>query len=233
MTHIADFSVKRFLLPVVPVLLGYHNAIIEDMLARADHLATGTQLRYPRVPRWLRAVNALETGWWRWRGKLPPAEGRPGKRRRPVANVVAGALVPTLLLGLGTLHAAWGLGSSWPAADRDSLAHWVIGPGAVMPPDAACWTVAALLTLAAAGTSAAARGARSRHVPPIAWATAAALLARGLVYPPIDLASGLSSDRDRIDLAVYSPLCVLLGLGALFLARDLPSRRSARAAATA
>ncbi|MGH2745184.1 MAG: hypothetical protein ACRDN8_22390, partial [Thermoleophilaceae bacterium] len=62
--------------------------------------------------------------------------------------------------------------------------------------------------------------------PPLAWATAAALLVRGAVYPPIDLANGLASDYDRIDLALYSPLCLLLGLGAFTVARDLPRRRS-------
>jgi len=49
---------------------------------------------------------------------------------------------------------------------------------------------------------------------------------RGAIYPPIDLSHGLASDYDRIDLVLYSPLCLLLGLGALAVARDLPRLRS-------
>ena len=209
-----------------PVLIAYHDAILEDLLARADHAATGAPLRYPQIPRWLRALSAAETGWWRWRGKLPPAEAAAPARRSEPAAAVAGQLVPPVLLAVGLLHGLWAVGSAWPAGNRDSLAHWVLGDEASMPPDAASWAVAVLLTVAAGGTGAAARGSRSRHVPPLVWATAVALLARAVVYPPIDLARGLASDYDRIDLAFYSPLCLSLGLGALTVARDVPRRRS-------
>ncbi len=182
--------------------------------------------QHPDLRRRVRNTSA-ETGWWRWRGKLPPAEAvKPARRREPAA-AVAGRLVPPVLLALGLLHGVWALGSAWPAENRDSLAHWVLGDEGSMPPDAASWAVAVLLTVAAGGIHAAARGSRSRHVAPLAWTTAAALLVRGSVYPPIDIANGPASDYDRIDLAFYSPLCLLLGLGALAVARDLPRRRSA------
>lgn len=226
LVHTLEARIARRLWPTVPVLLGYHDAMSQDLLARANHVAAGVPLRYPRLPLWLRAVNAAEIGLWRWRGKLPPAE--PARsRRRSSSGSVAGVLVPPVLLGLGVLHALWATGSAWPAASRTDLAHWVLGESASMPPDAATWTVAAMLVAAAAGVHLASRGSRSRHVAPLVWATGLALMARGAVWPPIDLANGLASDYDRIDLAVYSPLCLLLGLGTLAVARDLPARRSA------
>lgn len=209
------------------MLLGFHSAMIEDLLTRAEHFATGAPLDYPRIPGWVRALNAVEIGWWRWRGKLPPAETENSDRRRGRAVAAAAWLVPPTLLALGALHALWALGSAWPAENRASLAHWVLGDGASVPSAAACWTVAALLTGGAGAVHVAGRGARSRHLPPILWATAAALLARGAVYPPMDLTHLLASDFDRVDLAIYSPLCLLLGLGALTVARDLPRQRSA------
>ncbi len=227
LTHTLAAAVRPRLRLAAPVLVAYHDAILEDLLARADHAATGAPLRYPPIPRWLRALNAAETGWWRWRGKLPPAAAADPARPRGRAVAVAGRLVPPVLLGLGLLHGLWALGSAWPAETRDSLAHWTLGDEATIPPDAASWAIAVLLTVAAGGIHAAARGSRSRHVAPLAWTTAAALLVRGAVFPPIDIANGLASDYDRIDLAFYSPLCLLLGLGALAVARDLPRRRAA------
>lgn len=226
LTHTLDASVRGPLRLVTPVVFGYHNAMMEDLLARADHAATGASLDYPRIPRWLRALNAAAIGWWRWREKLPPAEAANSAGRHGRAAAAAGRLVPPALLALGALHALWALGSAWPAGNRDSLAHWVLGDGASIPPAAACWTVAVLLTVGAGAVHAAARGARSRHLPPILWASSAALLARGAVFPPMDLTHRLASDFDRVDLAIYSPLCLLLGLGALTVARDLPRRRS-------
>lgn len=227
--HTLDVGVRGQLRLVKPVLLGYHDSMIEDLLARADHAATGAPLDYPHVPRWLRVLNAAETGWWRWREKLPPAMPAPERQARssrPAAATVGGRLVPPVLLALGGLHGLWALGCAWPAGSREDLAHWVLGDGASVPPAAACWAVTALLAVGAGGVQAAAHGARSRHVPPLAWATASALLVRGAIYPPIDLSRGLAFDYDRIDLLLYSPLCLLLGLGALAVARDLPRLRS-------
>ena len=43
------------------------------------------------------------------------------------------------------------------------------------------------------------------------------LVARGLLYIPIDLANGLDGSYDRLDLAIYSPLCLALGAGTAWL----------------
>ena len=172
----------------------------------------------------IRNVIAGAAGAPGWRPRLTPP--RPSGDPRPRTATVGAALVPPTLLGLGVLHVAWALGSAWPATDRDSLAHWVLGDGAHMPPDAASWAVAALLSVAAGGVHAAARGAHSRHLPPLVWTTSLALIARGTLYPPVDIARGLAADSDRIDLAFVSPLCLLLGLGTLAVARDLPARRA-------
>jgi len=228
LVHTLDARVGARLWPAVPVLLGYHHAMTEDLLARADHAAAAVPLRYGRIPLWLQALNATEIGLWRWRGKLPPAEpARP--EERSLAAGVGGVLAPPVLLGIGLLHALWAGGSAWPAASRDDLAHWVLGDGASMPPDALTSAVAAMLAGAAAGVHLASRGTRSRHVAPLVWATGLALLARGALSPPVALAKGLPSDSDRMDLAVYSPLSLALGLAALAVARDLPARRVAAA----
>jgi hypothetical protein len=59
LTHTLDVRVRGSLRLARPVLLGFHNAMVEDLLARADHVATGGPLVYPRAPRWVRALNAV------------------------------------------------------------------------------------------------------------------------------------------------------------------------------
>lgn len=71
LTHTLDVTAASRMRLLAPVLLGSHNAIVEDLLARAHHAATGEPLSYPRLPRWLRCLNAAET-WW--------------ERRRPAAR---------------------------------------------------------------------------------------------------------------------------------------------------
>jgi hypothetical protein len=44
------------------------------------------------------------------------------------------------------------------------------------------------------------------------------LLARGALFIPLDLVSGLDEIYGRLDLAIYSPLCLALGAGAAAVA---------------
>ena len=122
------------------------------------------------------------------------------------------------LLGLAGLHAVWGLGSSWPAADHDELADVVAGrPGGAVPPATACFAVAAML--AAAATLVAGRPrARPRARRAGAAGVATVLAARGTlgIAGRTDLVSpGSSSPRfRRLDRRWYSPLCLLLAAAA-------------------
>jgi hypothetical protein len=75
--HTLEAEVGRELRFVAPVLLGFHDAMVEDMLARADHFATGAPLRYPRIPLWLRLLNAAEIAGHRCRTALTAARARP------------------------------------------------------------------------------------------------------------------------------------------------------------
>lgn len=133
----------------------------------------------------------------------------------------AGAvLAPATLAALAGLHAAWALGWRWPGGDDREWADRVVGHGAEVPPAWATWAVAGLLAGAAAVVGAGATGARG-PVRVAAWVVSGALIARGLVSPPINLARGLEHTYDRLDLAIYSPLCLVLGGGiAWLLARE-------------
>ena len=123
--------------------------------------------------------------------------------RDPLASIVPGTLV-----AIAALHAAWALGWRWPGGSDQALADHVVGHGAELPPDWLSGVVAAML-LTGAGVVRAGAGGRLRLA---AWAVAGVLLVRGAVYVPIDLAVGLDDTYSRLDLALYSPLC--LGLGA-------------------
>ncbi|HEY5091718.1 MAG TPA: DUF3995 domain-containing protein [Acidimicrobiales bacterium] len=57
-----------------------------------------------------------------------------------------------VLLALAGLHVAWGVGSSFPFANRERLADAVVGAEEV-PPRAACFVVAAALLVGAAALS--------------------------------------------------------------------------------
>jgi Protein of unknown function (DUF3995) len=128
----------------------------------------------------------------------------PGRASTRTAAVALG--------GLAGLHAAWGLGASWPLADRDALADAVIGRAEV-PPAAACWAVAGAL-----GAAAAIVGGRPRALPRLRRAGAAGvvlvLAGRGLLglAGRTDVVSpGSSSPRFReLDRGRYSPLCLVL-----------------------
>lgn len=134
LSHTLDVRVAGRMWPVKPVIVAFHDAILEDFLARAENAATGAPLHYPPIPHWLRTVHRALLGIARWKGALPPEP--PPLRSRHATGAVASAVLPPALLGIGALHAVWATGSSWPAGSREALAHRVVGEGASMPPDA-------------------------------------------------------------------------------------------------
>lgn len=138
-----------------------------------------------------------------------------------IGRRAAGAVAVVGLAGAGALHALWANGSPWPAATFDELADTVVGRRP-FPGRGATWTVAALLAAATVTTS-----ARSGFVPfpggkdtlivrAGARAVAVTLLARGAIGAAVS-ASGVDGSTPvfrRWNLAVYSPLCLVLGTAA-------------------
>ena len=137
---------------------------------------------------------------------------------------LAGGLLTALLAGIAALHAWWGLGGSFPAADRDALALLVIGQRQV-PPPVACFVVAAAVA-AMAMLPAIALGWIG--APPLlrrlaevgCWGAAAIFAVRGV--------GGYTAAFDRIfplepfhmmNRMAYSPLCLLLALLFVMVAR--------------
>jgi hypothetical protein len=195
LTHTLDTRVGWKLLPMHRVLLAAHDALIEDLLDNAERATGGSPAPPPPLPRLLRVGDAVEGGLIRLRRNL------------------LGWIVPGTLAAIAALHAAWALGWRWPGGSDQALADHVVGHGAALPPDWLTWLVAATLLAGAAIVRAGARG-RWR---PAAGAVAGVLLARGVVYIPIDLAGGLDDTYSRLDLAIYSPLCLALGAGTVRL----------------
>ncbi|WP_424643474.1 DUF3995 domain-containing protein [Embleya sp. AB8] len=119
------------------------------------------------------------------------------------------------LVALAGVHVAWGLGSSWPLPDRESLADTVVGQPAV-PGAAACFAVAGAL-----GTAALFVSGRPRRRPAVARLGALGVAgvlgvrgAVGLAGRTELLSPGSSSTRfRRLDRLVYSPLCLTLAAG--------------------
>ena len=131
--------------------------------------------------------------------------------------------VASILLVSAGLHAYWAAGGTWPAATEVELAETVVGgPGTKMPAAPLTAAVAALLVLAAvvvlasAGTWAV---APPRILVWATWALSGTLLLRGIGGIVADLLGGLEHRFARLDIVLYSPLCVALGLGCLVVAR--------------
>lgn len=80
LTHFLEAETSRWMRPVVPVLTGWHDAMVETALDRAELEATGYLERRTRIPRWLRIVNGIEIAVGRALGKLPPPAGRAVER---------------------------------------------------------------------------------------------------------------------------------------------------------
>ncbi len=126
----------------------------------------------------------------------------------------------TVVAFIAGLHAAWGLGSHWPAENAERLAKAAIGvPGVTRAPGAwACFTVAGLLgavalwPLFAAGLLA---GPWPHRLTPVAGAGIAAIfIGRGLAgYTPAWRRRFSEQPFATLDACAYSPLCLLIGAG--------------------
>ncbi|MBA3264625.1 MAG: DUF3995 domain-containing protein [Thermoleophilaceae bacterium] len=224
MTHRLECRVEPKMVVLYPILIRQHDALVEDLLDRAELATTGRIARPSRWPLSVRIANSAELRVARWRGKLPPPDPASGALVGRHARVAAIA-VPAVMLAIAALHAAWALGSPWPAGSEPELAEHVLSQGerqqldGGLPPAPVTWAVALALLAAAAIVRAAATGPRSRALRRAAWGVAAVFVARGVVYIPSDLIGGLDDAYQRFDLAIYSPLCLALGAGTAVVAR--------------
>ena len=125
-----------------------------------------------------------------------------------------------VLAGIGALHVAWGLGSSFPFRDRAALADTVVGNDAV-PGRGASLTVAGLLAVAAGLVAdVLPLPPRVRRVGVVGVAaTLASRAAFGFAGRTERLVAGSNSPRFvRADRRIYAPLCAALAAGAVMSA---------------
>jgi hypothetical protein len=209
--HVLDVEVEGMYRLLRRAFLGMHDALVEDLLDKAELAATERLEQPARWPRWLRFVNSVEVA-------LRPRRGR-----------FAAIAVPGALLALGAIHSAWALGWRWPGGDDAAFAERVVGNGAELPSTGATWAVAAALVAAAGVVHRAADGARGR-IRMAAWGVAATFTARGLLYIPIDLACGVDAPYEPLDLAIYSPISLTIGLGTAWLLRSGKAAGAVKAA---
>jgi hypothetical protein len=126
-----------------------------------------------------------------------------------------------MLLGIGAIHVAWGRGSSFPFATTAELTDAVVGND-VVPSPAACYAVAALLTVAAGATAGLPTPtSRLRRLTVVGVAaTLATRAAFGFAGRTDVLVPGSSSPRfRRNDRRAFAPLCAGLALGAVLSLR--------------
>ena len=117
--------------------------------------------------------------------------------------------------GIGLLHNAWGVGSTFPFADAATLADAVIGTGTV-PPPIACHAVAGMLfTASALVLDLPIAPTRMRHIGRrVVVGVLAVRGIAGFMGQTVRLSPGSDSARfQRLDRRYFSPLCLLLALG--------------------
>jgi hypothetical protein len=135
---------------------------------------------------------------------------------------IARLATATTLLGIAGLHIAWGRGSTFPFPDREQLNDTVIGKEQT-PNAAACYGVAALLTVAGAVVAGLPRR-RSRLRRAAVAGVSAVLAARAALgfAGRTDLVSpgSVSPKFRRVDRALLAPLCLGLALGAARSLKD-------------
>ncbi|MFF8937593.1 DUF3995 domain-containing protein [Streptomyces paradoxus] len=131
-----------------------------------------------------------------------------------VVRTVVPAVLTVALVVIGGLHLIWAF-SPWPLADEVSFTRTVLGSDSgEMPPPALSALVGlaliagAVLTLMVNGTIPQIGPGRLRTLG--SYALALVLLGRGL--GGFLLNSGATSEFQRWNTALYSPLCVVLGL---------------------
>ncbi len=135
-----------------------------------------------------------------------------------IAAIVAG----TLFGAIAALHGLWATGITWPFGDKEALSETVFGsPASTFPPPAATIVVTVLLATAALLVTGRAGlwGARMPRWVFSAgtWAVAAVLFLRAAFYGLA--AIGSDAINRSWELALYTPLCLVLALLCAVVAR--------------
>jgi hypothetical protein len=221
LTHTLEGRVEPRMIPVYPILIRQHDALAEDLLDRVELATTGRIARPRPWPTSVRIANALELAIARRRGIVPAPARAPLDR----LTRFSGLAVPAVLVALAALHASWALGSYWPVSSESELAEYVLSDGerqrlgGNLPSAALTWAVALSLAGAAAIVRAAAGGTRSLWLRRAALGVGAVFFVRGVAYLPSDLIGGLEDSYQRLDLALYAPLCLGLAAGTAIVVR--------------
>ncbi len=88
LTHFLDAETSPWMRPLQPILIGWHDAMVETAFDRAELEATGSLTRRTRIPLWLRIVNRVEISVGRALGKVPSAAATIGEGGRvPLRSV--------------------------------------------------------------------------------------------------------------------------------------------------
>lgn len=188
------------------LIVPLHDQLLEDLLdAAVAELSGEPRVRRP-LPGHIRARRALIGQLGRRRGSAPRRSTR-----------TAADLASVTMLAIGALHAIWATGSPWPARTRDGLAATVLGAHTAVPGPAACLAVTGALTGAAALLQAHVRPTGLGRLLPFGLVdlgvrTAGGVLAlrgaAGLIGSSVSGRSG--QPYRRLDLLLYSPLCLAL-----------------------
>lgn len=201
--HVIQANLRGAMRLAWPVIVRpIHDAVVEDAFDRVA-VAAGD----PPTARWSPTVRSLR-GLERW---ATPRTPRSTQRAVGLAAGIA-------LAATSALHGVWATRNPWPLPTRDRFAEVVMGQGG-FPPPAASATVAVGLAAAAASV------ARPRSGPRrlFGLATGVALAARGVMglatYP---VAKRSFPDYARMDLRIYSPLCLALSAATIHALRPEP-----------
>lgn len=176
-----------------------HDALIEDGFDNAEAALSNEPLQQRGHSTYVRQLT---------RTLMPHRPDRTGARAGTVAAVVLG--------GISALHVAWAFGSTFPAADAQSLARTVVG-GNTFPSPGASAMVAGLLGIASGLVAARAHPATSfgRSLPPVVTrlgmlGVAVVLGVRGaggITFSALGIPQTTSTFR-VLDVVLYSPLCL-------------------------
>lgn len=143
------------------------------------------------------------------------------------------ALIAVVLLAIVAMfHAYWALGGRWPGTDDASFARRVLGDTTTLPSVPATWAIVvallgcAALLLVAVHILAIPLPARLLTIG--LWLVVAGFSLRALAgltsIPP--LVRGTDVPYYKLDVAIYSPLCLLIALLVVATVRSRSQHRS-------
>ena len=209
LTHRLDGEASGAMRLAWPLAIRWmHDAVVEDAFDNAE--AVAAQRPVQRRP-FTRRVRFLRAAMMTIRRSQEPAAALAPRRAVSISTAAT-------LGGIGLIHVAWAIGTTWPAATQRDLARLVVGTNQ-MPPAAASAAVATLLGFAAWLVEQ--RTTVDPVLPPglvdLGTKTLAAVLALrgagGLVMSALS-GNGANLPFRRANLLMYSPLCLALAWGA-------------------